>query len=106
MPQMLHTDSVNATRSTDEQHLELLCADEDLVRAEFDAIITAQWPGPPPAEPDRGADAEPDPRRVQHRPETGDALPPSRPRHPGIGGWTRQRSPPARGSHNRRQEGE
>ena len=27
--------------------LELLCADEELVRAEFEAIIAAAWPRPP-----------------------------------------------------------
>jgi hypothetical protein len=105
VPQILRTDGSDATRSTDEQFLELLCADEDLLRAEFDAIIAAEWPSPPPAEPDRGADAERRPRRARHRREASVAAPPSRPRHPGIGGWTRQRSPPARGSDNRTQEG-
>ena len=31
----------------DEQFLDLICADEDLLRAEFDAIIAAEWPSPP-----------------------------------------------------------
>jgi hypothetical protein len=35
------------TRTVDEQFLTLICSDEDLLRAEFDAIIAAEWPGPP-----------------------------------------------------------
>jgi hypothetical protein len=50
MPQILHTDGLDATqpstRAMDEQFCELLCADEDLLRAEFDAIIAAEWPSP------------------------------------------------------------
>jgi len=94
MPQITYTDGSTATRGPDEQFLELLCADEDLVRAEFDAIIAAEWPSPPPAEPDRGADAGRRPRPARPRREASVAAQPSRPRHPGIGGWTRQRSPP------------
>jgi hypothetical protein len=95
MPQIPHADGSTATRGTDEQFLELLCADEDLVRAEFDAIIAAEWPSPPPAEPDHGADAERRPCRPRQRREASVAALSSRPRHPGVGGWTRQRSPPS-----------
>ena len=35
------------TRSVEEQFLDLLLADDDLIQAEFDAIIAAEWPGPP-----------------------------------------------------------
>jgi hypothetical protein len=95
MRQILHTDDVDATPNTDEQFLELLCGDEDLLRAEFDAIIAAEWPSPPPAEPECGAGAEQRPRRGWQRRKAGVAARPNQPRHPGIGGWTRQRSPPA-----------
>jgi hypothetical protein len=96
MPQIPHADGSTATRIRDEQFLELLCADEDLVRAEFDAIIAAEWPSLPPAEPDHGAaDAERRPRRARQRRAASVAALRSRPRHPGVGGWTRQRSPPA-----------
>jgi hypothetical protein len=94
MPQIPHADGSTATRGTDEQFLELVCADEDLLRAEFDTIIAAEWPSPPPAEPDRGADAERRPRRARQPREASAAALPNRPRHPGIGGWTRPRSPP------------
>ena len=33
-------------RTIDEQFLALMCFNEDLLRAEFDAIITAEWPRP------------------------------------------------------------
>jgi hypothetical protein len=94
MPQISHTAGLAAMRGADEQFLDVICADEDLVRAEFDAIIAAEWPSPPPARPDRGADAERRPCRTRQRREASVADLPSRPRHPGIGGWTRQRSPP------------
>jgi hypothetical protein len=32
---------------TEEAFLELLCADDDLVRSEFEAIVAANWVGPP-----------------------------------------------------------
>ena len=93
MPQILHTDGgLDAGQATDEQFVELLCADEDLWRAEFDAIIAAEWPGPPQARPERDASAE---RRPSPGPQGSVARVagrPSQPRHPA--GWTRQRSPP------------
>jgi hypothetical protein len=44
-----------AARTVDEQFLALMCSDADLLRAEFDAIIAAEWPSPPPTTPRRGA---------------------------------------------------
>jgi len=83
-----------AARTVDEQFLALMCSDEDLLRAEFDAIITAEWPSPPTTTPRRGA-AHRQPASHTHRgggaPVAGAV---ARPRHPGIGGWVRQRSPP------------
>src|SRR4026207_917 len=93
-----------AARSVDEQFLALMCYDEDLLRAEFDAIITAEWASPPPtAPPRRDAPRRPPtttPRRApaaRHpasyarrcggAPVAGAV---ARPRHPGIGGWVRQ----------------
>jgi hypothetical protein len=91
--------------TVDERFLEILCADQELLRAEFDAIIAAEWPSPPPAEPDRGAAAARRPRRARQRREASVAALPSRPRHQGIGGWTRQRSPPRTPNHNRNRKG-
>jgi hypothetical protein len=92
--QILHTSDFDVTPTTDEQFLELLCANEDLLRDEFDAIIAAEWPSPPPAEPDHGTRAKRGPRRGRHRREANATRLPNQPRHPGIGRWARQRSPP------------
>jgi hypothetical protein len=42
-------------RTVDEQFLDLICSDEDLLQAEFDSIIAAEWPDPPANTPGRGA---------------------------------------------------
>jgi hypothetical protein len=40
---------LDPTRAAGEQEfLDLVCRDENLLRAEFDAIIAAEWPGEPP----------------------------------------------------------
>ena len=67
VPPTLQPDGFKATRSTDEQFLDLLLADEDLLRAEFDAIIAAEWPGQPPGRPGRGARAERRPGGTRRR---------------------------------------
>jgi hypothetical protein len=54
------------TRSVEEQFLDLLLADDDLIQAEFIAIIAAARPTPEPAAPTR-------PRRPRPRPETSSA---------------------------------
>ena len=93
VPPTLHPDGFKATRSTDEQFLDLLLADEDLLRAEFDAIIAAEWPGQPPGRPGRGTRAERRPGGTQRRrPQAAGS--PGWPRPLRIGGWPRQRSPP------------
>jgi hypothetical protein len=40
-----------AELSSREEFLALLCADEELLRAEFEEIIAAEWPDPPPDTP-------------------------------------------------------
>ena len=86
----------DSTRTVDEQFLDLICSDEDLLRAEFDAIIAAEWPSPPTTTPRRGAAGE-RPTSGAHRGAGAlGARPVTRPRHPGIGEWARQRSPPPR----------
>jgi hypothetical protein len=91
--------AASTTQTTDE-FLELVCADEQLLRAEFDAIIAAQWPGSEPGPPDdrgpapvgRGPGGRSDgPSRPGGRERI---RPDSRPRHPGADEWARQRSPP------------
>jgi len=83
-----------AARSLEEEFLDLVCADEELLRAEFDAIIAQEWGGrrPPPARPRAaGGTGGPHPRHTAWR---GSSPSQRRPRHPGAGGWRRQRSPP------------
>ena len=78
---------------TVEEFLELLLADGELLRAEFDAIIAAEWPGPPPSQPHRRVCGRP-----AHRPWRRHQLPPTRVPRPERGaheGAARQRSPPA-----------
>jgi hypothetical protein len=74
--------------------LDLLCADEELLLAEFEAIVAAAWPRPP----DRRAGVG----RWHVGPNDGPAPGVLRARdvksavdsRPGIGEWARQRSPP------------
>src|SRR5664279_5317725 len=49
-------------QATREQFLALLCADEGLLRAGFDAIIAAEWPTPLPARQGPGGLARTSPR--------------------------------------------
>ena len=88
--------AVLAGRTTErEQFLAVMCADEELLRTEFAAIIQANWDEPPPR---RGA-AGPTHRR-QRAAHPGHAQRPCGPRQPlaETGGQVRQRSPPIRGA--------
>ncbi|MGI8529762.1 MAG: hypothetical protein ACR2KO_09815 [Geodermatophilaceae bacterium] len=94
--QLLASDSVAAqpdARLVEEMFLDLLCSDEEWLRAEFDAIIAAGWGGPRTARPLRPASPTPSPPRCHSRPEVA-ADTPAPGRCPGVGGWARQRSPP------------
>ena len=85
------------TRTLEEQFIDLVCSDEALLRAEFEDIITAEWPAPPSTRPPSGRRthrAEP-PRSDAAWTESGGPRLAHRPRHPGIGGWAHQRSPPS-----------
>ena len=91
--------------TVEEQFLDLIYGDTDLLAAEFDAIIAAEWPEPPADRPGRsvaGRHPGGGPSRRAADPVLG---PVSRPRHPGLGGWARQRSPPVRHPTHDRQEG-
>jgi len=78
-------------RTTAADFLAVLCADEELLRAEFDAIVDANWDAPPPVPPARpgGPDRRPAPVRPPRR------IPrPAPGRHPAGRGPARERSPP------------
>jgi hypothetical protein len=103
MPTTPHTSET--ARTVDEQFLDLICSDADLLAAEFDAIVAVEWPEPPADTPGRsaaGRHSGSGPARRAAEPVRG---PVSRPRHPGTGGWARQRSPPLRPPTPDRQEG-
>jgi hypothetical protein len=91
VPPILPSDGADAARSIDEQFLELLLAHEDLLRAEFDEIITREWPGSPPDRPGSGV-------RPRYPEETRRRVPaaglPGQPRRPCVRSWPRQRAPP------------
>jgi hypothetical protein len=76
--------------------LALICADEDLLRAEFEEIIAAGW-GPPPL-PDGGRRGEQGPGPAQRRTEAGAGPIRPAPRAAAGDGQTRQRSPPQPGA--------
>lgn len=80
----------------EEEFLSLICADDELLRAEFDAIITASWGQP--ARPRRPRRARPPARYPQRRGRiTASAGGPPGPQHePGAEGRSRQRAPPVR----------
>jgi len=83
-------------RTVDEQFFDLVCSDADLLAVEFDAIVATEWPDPPANRFGRGTargnPVSPAARRMTAH--INDAV--GRPRHPGVGGWARQRSPPGR----------
>jgi hypothetical protein len=94
-----------AARTVDEQCVELICNDPDLLAAEFDAIIAAEWPQPPPDRPARGAASGHPGNGAARRPAQPVRDPVAPPRRPGTGGWARQRSPPFRHPTHHRQKG-
>jgi hypothetical protein len=82
--------------STDDQFLELLCADEDLIRAEFDAIVAAAWPGTPPELPGDKPPAGDSGGCPAASARTAEPRLPSRRQHASTSRRRRQRSPPRR----------
>jgi hypothetical protein len=77
-----------------EEFLAIVCADEDLLRAEFDAIVAASWDGPVPTPPLRPVPPPGRPVRSARATAYPEPLMPARPQQHGPGRWVRQRSPP------------
>ena len=90
-----------AARTVEEEFVDLVCSDADLLAAEFDAIIAAEWPEPPGDRPGRGA-AGGHPGNGAPPRHAAEAVrgPVPRPRRPGISQWRRQRSPPLHPTHD------
>jgi len=90
--------AVAAADEVEEEFLALVYADEELLRAEFDALIAATWGQPrQPAGPRRASRPTPPPRR-RPRPKFARPGPMRAPHYPGAEGRTRQRAPPDRTS--------
>jgi hypothetical protein len=86
-------------QAVQDEFLALICADEDLLRAEFDAIIAAGWGQPrPPARQARCRRPRLPHTRRSDQPEVGGGLRGPQ-RHPSGEGRCRQRAPP---QHHRR----
>jgi len=85
---------VGETPSREEEFLELVYADEELLRAEFEAVIAKEWPTDGPSgrlrRPPRGTGPSPA-RQAEQR---GVRAPLGVPSHPHGGLPGRQRSPP------------
>jgi hypothetical protein len=95
MPTTIPARRREAKPTSDDEFLALVCSDEELLRAEFDAIIAAGWSSPPPDEPNRDGAAKRRPGSAGRRAPSGPSRPPKQRRHPtGTDGWARQRSPP------------
>ncbi len=90
----LQPDTADAARTAHEEFVALLIADEDLVSAEFQEIVTAEWPMPPSARPRGGAPSRrwPPQRRSHRRWHSWGAG--TRPDPPCLARPTRERSPP------------
>jgi len=90
-------DTVDTVDEAQEEFLELICADEQLLRAEFDAIIAQEWDTPslPPGPPRRSSfPARPPQRRRCRTGRPANQL--TGPQHdPGGEGRCRERGPPA-----------
>jgi len=79
-----------------ERFLALVCADEELLRAEFDAIIAAAWDQPTPPtrpRPTRRPPGPPAPRR-ERRVDASAGGSPGQQHYPAGEGRCRQRAPP------------
>ena len=83
-------------KSVDEQFIALVLADEQLLEAEFDAIIAHEWASRPPPGRHWGARLAADHPLFHPVVPRGGGHPTRVPPRPGVGGWCRQRSPPGR----------
>jgi len=95
------TDDLGA-RTVDVRFLQMICNDEELLAAEFEAIIAAEWPAPPAPRGEPGATTGAPAPADKHRVALPIDRPVARPRHPGVGGWAHQRSPPLPSTSGRR----
>jgi hypothetical protein len=81
-------------RDSEADFLDLICADEKLLRAEFDAIIAAGWPDEPPTVRGTGCRRDRPPAGSRGAPAVDDWLRRPACDAPEIRARSRQRSPP------------
>jgi hypothetical protein len=93
-------ESSELTSTIDEQFLAIVSSDVELLRAEFNAIIAAEWPEPPRHGPKHGHTVNRPLGRTLRSQERRQTRPRRCPSHVGIDGWRRQRSPPPNRHHN------
>jgi hypothetical protein len=84
---------VTTARPVEERFVDLICGDADLLAAEFDAIIAAEWPTPP-SSPGRDASGGPPRGGADRRRRDLGRCPAWPERQPAAHGRRRQRSPP------------
>jgi len=80
--------------ATDRRFLAVVLGDHELLEHEFQALLAESWGSPP-----TGRALHPTPAGPSvpgSRPAASDRRLPTRPHHPGLGGWGRSRSPPCR----------
>lgn len=87
-------DPVGEARSIEEEFLELVCADEELLRAEFDAIIAQEWPSSRPPARREATSTGAGPYRPREPGRRGERALRDETRHPHGRLQGRQRSPP------------
>ena len=85
---------VTAAPVMQEEFVDLVCADEELLRAAFDEIITAEWPEPPSTPPVKRHARPPSGGRARPRRWAADGVPRGRSHRPIRESIRRQRSPP------------
>jgi hypothetical protein len=91
-PAMVAEVSAVPARTAEREFLTLVYADDELVRAQFAALIDACWDDPaPPRQPSRPGPPADQPERHGARPAPAGR---GRDGQPGRDGWHRQRSPP------------
>jgi hypothetical protein len=92
---ILHAGLAAAVIEPEQHLLDLLDADAEAVRQEFEAIIAVEWPAEPPGPTGAGLVTTAAPRRPeQRRTDRRSAARPGRPLLTGTEPWATARSPP------------
>jgi hypothetical protein len=78
----------------DDAFLDIICHDEELLRAEFEALVAASWDDPPPPPPPPAGPRPADNPAPRPTTRTTDEEVPPESYHPAPAG-RRQRAPPA-----------